>query len=354
MGFITTCKTDLYFNDSLIVNTPYHFRDEYNDPRLKNSGPLYIQAGKKYSVRLEAGETYGVAEVELVWSVPRDDQAGKLMSEAIEIAKKADAVVMCMGLSARLEGEEMDVEIQGFHRGDRTRLDLPDIQQMLIKEIYELGKPVVLVLLSGSAIAVNWEDEYLPAILQLWYPGQAGGQALADVIFGDYNPAGRLPVTFYRSVNDLPPFEQYYLTGQTYQYFEGEPLYPFGFGLSYTTFEYSDLKMKNEHKAGNRVEITVTVQNTGDIDGEEVVQVYVKNLNPPYPSSNIKLKEFKRIKLGAGERKNIKFVLPPDAFSVMNDQNETVILPGSYEISVGGGQPRTVAGTLQETLTLVE
>jgi beta-glucosidase len=354
LGFITTCKTDLYLNDSLIVNTTYHFRDEYNDPRLKKSGPVFLEEGKKYKIRLEAGETYGVADVELVWSVPEDDPSGELMGEAIQIAQKADLIVMCMGLSARVEGEEMDIEIPGFHRGDRTRLDLPDVQQELIKKIHALGKPVVLVLLSGSAIALNWEDDNLPAILQAWYPGQAGGQAIADVLFGNYNPAGRLPVTFYRSVDDLPSFEQYYLTKQTYRYFEGEPLYHFGYGLSYTTFEYIDLKVNAEQKAGDNVIISVNVKNTGNMDGEEVIQVYVKNLDPPFPTSNIKLSEFKRIKLKAGESGTVKFGLTTDAFSVINEKNETVVLPGSFEISVGGGQPGTGIASLQAKITLVE
>ncbi len=354
LGFITTCKTDMYLNDSLIVNTPYHFRDEYNDPRLKKSGPLYMEAGKKYRIRVEAGETYGVAQVELVWSVPCKDLSRELKSEALQIAKKADIVVMCMGLSARLEGEQMEVEIEGFKGGDRTTLDLPGVQQELIKEVQALGKPVVLVLLGGSAIAVDRENDQIPAILHAWYPGQAGGQAIADVIFGDYNPGGRLPVTFYRSVDDLPPFDQYHLTGHTYQYFKGEALYPFGYGLSYTTFGYSDLKVKKKHKAGDDVVVTVNVNNTGNVDGEEVVQVYVKNLNPPFPTANIKLSGFKRIRLIAGELKKVKFVLASDAFSVINDENEKVVLPGNFEISAGGGQPRTGVVTLESRITLVE
>jgi beta-glucosidase len=146
-----------------------------------------------------------------------------------------------MGITPRMEGEEMDVLIDGFRGGDRTRIDLPDVQQQLIKEIYALGKPVVLVLLNGSALAVNWENEKIPAIVEAWYPGQAAGQAIADVLFGDYNPAGRLPVTFYKSVADLPPFDEYKISNQTYRYYTGTPLYPFGYGLSYTTFQYADL-----------------------------------------------------------------------------------------------------------------
>ncbi len=199
IGIITTCKVDLYLNDSIIANTKYHFRDEYGDPRLSKSNSIYLEAGKRYKLKVEAGETYGDAQVQLVWAVPKDNPKEELKKKALEIAKQADAVIMCLGLTARLEGEEMDIEIDGFDRGDRTRLDLPQVQEELIKEIAGLGKPVVLVLLNGSALAVNWEEENIPAIVEAWYPGQAAGTAIADVIFGDYNPGGRLPVTFYKS-----------------------------------------------------------------------------------------------------------------------------------------------------------
>ena len=190
--------------------------------------------------------------------------------DAIEKAKQSDAVVMVMGLSPSIEGEEMDVNIEGFKGGDRTDIALPKPQEQLIKDIQALGKPVVLVLMGGSAIAVNWASENTPAILQAWYPGQFGGTAIADVLFGDYNPAGRLPVTFYKSVDQLPPFDDYKMEGHTYRYFRGEPLYPFGYGLSFTKFAYSNLKLAKKVEAGANVRVSAVVQNTGTVAGDEV------------------------------------------------------------------------------------
>lgn len=211
--------------------------------------------------------------MQLLWSIPDDYEA-----QALEVAKKADVVVAVMGLSPTLEGEEMPVDTEGFVGGDRTDIQLPRPQAELLKRIQALGKPVVLVLLSGSALAINWAAEHIPAILEIWYPGQAGGDALADVLFGDYNPAGRLPVTFYKSVDDLPPFEDYQMAGRTYRYFRGEPLFPFGYGLSYTMFKYENLDIdQSEVKVGGQVAISVDVTNSGDRPGDEVVQLYVRH-----------------------------------------------------------------------------
>ena len=236
-------------------------------------------------------------------------------------------------------------------------MDLPDVQQELIKEIYALGKPVILVLLNGSALAVNWEDQNIPAIIEAWYTGQAAGTAIADVLFGDYNPGGRLPVTFYKSVNDLPSFEQYDLTSQTYRYFKGKPLYPFGYGLSYTSFGYDNLKINSEYETGDTVNLSVDLKNTGEVAGDEVVQVYISNLDAPVPVPIRSLKGFKRIHLKPGEVKTVNFVILPEAFSIINDENERVILPGNFELFVGGGQPEskgTEAGVnvLKANLTL--
>jgi beta-glucosidase len=263
LGIITTCKVKLYLDDSLVAFTSYHFRDEYNDPRLRKSNSIRLEAGKKYKLRVEAGESYGDARVQLVWSRQGTNTREELRQEALAAARQADAVVLCMGLSARLEGEEMDVNIDGFKGGDRTNLDLPKVQEDLIREIAALGKPVVLVLLNGSALSINWEDQHIPAILEAWYPGQAAGQAIADVLFGDYNPAGRLPLTFYKDVKDLPAFGDYTMAGRTYRYFKGEPLYPFGYGLSYTRFQYSNLQIAKTARSGDTVRVTVNVKNTG-------------------------------------------------------------------------------------------
>ncbi len=339
LGVITTCKVNMYLNDSLIVNTAYHFRDEYSDPRLSKSRQVVLNAGKKYRIRIEAGESYNEAQVQLVWAKPERNRRNELKAEALQVAGKSDIIIMFMGISARLEGEEMNIEIEGFRGGDRTRIDLPDVQQELIREIYALGKPVILVLLNGSALAINWENEHIPAILEAWYPGQAAGQAIADVLFGDYNPAGRLPVTFYKSTEDLPPFEEYRMTGQTYRYFRGTPLYPFGFGLSYTTFQYSALKVAKSFQSGDSLQVSVTVQNSGKMAGDEVVQLYVSNLNAAVPVPVRSLKGFKRIHLLPGEEKTIFFSLPPDAFSVIDENFQKVVVPGRFNLFVGGHQP---------------
>ena len=265
----------------------------------------------------------------------------ELKAEALEIARKADIVIMCMGITPRLEGEEMRVTVEGFRGGDRTRIDLPDIQQQLIKDIHALGKPVVLVLLNGAALAINWEKENIPAIIETWYGGQATGQALADVIFGDYNPGGRLPVTFYKSVEDLPPFEDYKMDNRTYRYFRGEPLYAFGYGLSYTTFKYSNYRVKRQMGTESTVNVSVTVKNTGKMAGDEVVQLYVSVLNAKVPVPIRSLKGFKRVYLEPGESKKVEFSLPPDSFSIIDESFTRVVRPGKFLIVVGGHQPLT-------------
>jgi beta-glucosidase len=339
LGVNTTCKTSVYLNDSLVAFTSYHFRDEYSDPRLRKSGQIRLEAGKTYKIRIEAGESYGDAQVQLMWAKPGINKRQVLKKEALEAAAKADVVVLCMGLSSRLEGEQLDLDIDGFLGGDRTRLDLPVQQQELIKAIYGLGKPVVLVLLNGSALAVNWENENLPAILEAWYPGQAAGQAIADVLFGDYNPGGRLPVTFYKSADDLPSFDDYAMAGKTYRYFKGTPLYPFGYGLSYTTFQYSNLKMAATCHAGDSVRVTVDVKNTGNLAGDEVVELYMTDMDAPVPVPLHSLKGFRRIHLNAGETQTVTFVMDPNAFSIINNDQERVIVPGRFTIFVGGHQP---------------
>jgi beta-glucosidase len=249
-----------------------------------------------------------------VWAPPHTGYE----EEALQVARQADAIVMFLGLSPRLEGEEMKVQVEGFSGGDRVRLGIPRVQEALLQKVTGLGKPVVLVLLNGSAVAVNWAREHVPAIVELWYPGQAGGTALADVLFGDYNPAGRLPVTFYKSEDQLPAFDDYSMKGRTYRYFEGEPLYPFGYGLSYTTFTYAGLKAPSAARVGDPVKVSVEVRNSGKRDGEEVVQLYVK-----HPGVVRELQGFERVALRAGERKTVEFAI-----------KRTVT--GEIGISVGG------------------
>ena len=293
-----------------------------------------------------------------VAGMPGQKPAAELKAEALEVAKKANVVIMCMGITPRLEGEEMRVNIDGFKGGDRTRIDLPDVQQELIKEIYALGKPIVLVLLNGSALAINWEKDNIPAILESWYGGQAAGQAIADVIFGDYNPGGRLPVTFYKSVNDLPAFNDYNMKNRTYRYFTGEPLFPFGYGLSYTTFAYSKLQVKSHVNKGDSLKITVNVKNTGKVAGDEVVQLYLANRGATVPVPVHALKAFKRISLLPGETKAVVLSVPPDAFSVIDNNNKKVILPGKFQVFVGGRQPdhqamKGESGILKSVITVL-
>jgi len=285
---------EVYLNGKLLVE-----RDNVHE-RGYEYETVDLEAGKLYPIRVDFHEVHGDADIKLVWAPPH----GSYEDEALKIAKQADVVLMVLGLSPRLEGEEMRVKVDGFSGGDRVKLDIPRVQEELLQRVSAVGKPVVLVLMNGSAVAVNWAREHVPAIVELWYPGQAGGTALADVLFGDYNPGGRLPVTFYKSEEQLPAFDDYSMKGRTYRYFEGEPLFPFGYGLSYTTFKYSNLHAPEEAHAGSAVKVSVEVQNTGKRAGDEVVQLYVK-----HPGVVRELQGFQRVPLRPGERKTVEFAL---------------------------------------------
>jgi beta-glucosidase len=280
-----------------------------------------------------------------LWSRPDIDYE----AQALEAVENAEVVIAVMGLSPNLEGEEMAVHVEGFAGGDRTDIKLPRPQEELLKRIHALGKPVVLVLLNGSALAVNWAAEHVPAIVEAWYPGQAGGEALADVLFGDYNPAGRLPVTFYKSVEDLPPFVDYQMEGRTYRYFRGEPLFAFGHGLSYTTFEFDNLHVSHsEIKAGSTVAVSVDVTNSGDRAGDEVVQLYTRHSAAPSPRPIKELKGFKRFSLEAGERKTMTFTLSTDQLASWDEGGQWMVLPGTVEVMVGdSSQHLPLSGTFE-------
>jgi beta-glucosidase len=237
--------------------------------------------------------------------------------------------------------------------GDRTNIDLPRPQVELLKQVHALGKPMVLVLMNGSALAVNWAAEHIPAIIEAWYPGQAGGQAIADVLFGDFNPGGRLPVTFYRSVDDLPPFDDYRMEGHTYRYFRGEPLFPFGHGLSYTSFTYTDMWLSSENlKPGDSLTVRVKVTNTGKRAGNEVVQLYVTDVDASVPVPIRQLQGFERIYLNAGETTTVAFNLMPHQLAVVDDAGKQTVEPGQFQISVGGRQP-TPEDLVQEASDIV-
>ena len=276
-----------------------------------------------------------------MWGIP-----GREEREAVNAARSADLVVMVVGLSARIEGEEMKVQADGFSGGDRTSLDLPAPQERLLEAVCATGKPVVLVLTSGSALAVNWADAHVPAILEAWYPGESGGTAVAGALAGDFSPAGRLPVTFYKSVADLPPFESYAMKGRTYRYFEGEPLYPFGYGLSYTSFHYSNARALTTPDGGAHVAVEVT--NTGEMGSDEVVQLFLSHQG--VASAPLReLAGFRRVHLERHETKVVEFELRSRDVSIVDDSGvrSGVVPTGEVGVWVGGGQPHARAGLVE-------
>src|SRR5947209_728589 len=303
------------------------------------TGEVTLEAGKSYDLKMEYYESKLGAVAKLVWQPPAAT-SGSPYDEAVKVAKQADAVVLVLGLSSQLEGEEMTVREPGFLGGDRTDIGLPARQQALLESVAATGKPVVLVLLNGSALSVNWADANVAGIVEAWYPGEEGGAAIADVLFGDYNPGVRLPVTFYRSVAQLPPFDDYRMQGRTYRYFKGDPLYPFGFGLSYTRFEYGGLKVSARSvKAGEGVQVSAYVRNVGAREGEEVVELYVAHVATSVPVPIRSLGGVSRISLKPGERRSVSFTLTPEQLSVIDDAGRRVAEPGEFSITVGGKQP---------------
>jgi beta-glucosidase len=307
IGLLGTVKYALYLDDSLVLKSVFPPRnDEPNRAFFPTTAAVRLEAGRTYRIRVEGAESYGVASLQLLWAPPSE----MLEADAVRAAKQADVVVLCLGITSRLEGEEMRIRTAGFVGGDRTSLDLPAPQQRLLERIVAVGKPTVLVLLNGSALAVNWAQDHVPAVLEAWYPGQAGGTAIADVLFGRYNPGGRLPVTFYRSAADIPPFDDYAMAGRTYRFFRGAPLYPFGFGLSYTTFGYGRLRTSADTLRGSdTVTVSVDVTNTGARAGDEVVQLYVRHLGSKVPRPVHDLRGYRRVTLRPHETRTVRFPL---------------------------------------------
>lgn len=302
---------------------------------------LKIKKGERKKLVMEYFQRDGSAFVRL-----RAGQRKKTDFEALtKQLSDADAIIYVGGISPQLEGEEMKVNYPGFDGGDRTTILLPGVQTALMQALAKANKPLIYVNLSGSAIAFPWEDQNVPAIIQAWYGGQSAGDALADVLFGDYNPGGRLPVTFYKSDADLPGFKEYGMANRTYRYFKGAPLYPFGYGLSYTTFNYAALKLPKASFANKGVTVSTTLKNTGKTAGEEVAQIYVS-----YPDLKGKapirtLKGFKRVSLQAGESKNISFILSPEDLMLVDENGNSYLPKGKLAISIGGGQPENKIGT---------
>jgi beta-glucosidase len=297
--------------------------------------PAELEAGKKYKVEVLYKNYAGDALIQLLWAVPRPN----IKDLAVIAAKESDAVILVLGLSQRLEGEEMSIKIDGFSGGDRTNLNLPLVQEQLLDAVVATGKPVIVILANGGAISANTAQEKASAVLLAGYGGQQGGNAVADVLFGDYNPAGRLPVTYYKSVDQIPAFENYDMAGKTYRFFAKEPLYPFGYGLSYTSFKYSNFTIPEKIVAGEKVYVKVTVTNTGKVSGDEVVELYLTEEKATTPRPIRQLEGFTRVFLNPGESKVVELKLEPRQFSIINNKGKRVIEPGYFTISVGGKQP---------------
>lgn len=273
-------------------------------------------------------------------------------------AKGADLVIFIGGISPQLEGEEMPVSKDGFAGGDRTSIALPAIQTRVMKALTAKKIPTVLVMMTGSALAIPWEAEFIPSILNAWYGGQYGGEAVADVLFGNYNPSGRLPVTFYEKDADLPDFSSYDMTGRTYRYFKGKALYPFGYGLNYTDFGYSTLQLPKTCKVTDKeIRIEVTVTNKGKVTGDEVAQLYISHLNQNVLVPITSLKGFKRIHLNVGESKRISFLLSAKDLACVDENGNLVMIPGDISIYVGGSAPVVTSavplGGLKKVMTMI-
>jgi beta-glucosidase len=314
-----------------IVEAPVTFRDERPHP-----------------IRLEYLHKTGSAGVDLTWQAP----AAVLRNEAVDAAKKSEVTIALVGLSPSLEGEEMPVKLAGFSGGDRTSIDLPAAQEGLLQALAATGKPLVLVLQNGSALAVNWAQKNASAILEAWYPGEEGGTAIAETLAGDNNPAGRLPLTFYSSLSQVPPFEDYSMRGRTYRYFADRPLYGFGFGLSYTSFAYKDLKIAPlRAKPGESVAVEGEVTNTGAMAGDEVVELYLTQPKAFETPLRV-LAGFKRVHLGPGESAHVSITIDPRSLGQVDEKGNRVIVAGEYTVSLGGAQPQEASSVQTGTFNI--
>ena len=308
-----------------------------------DSGRVHLEKGKKVAIKINFGVMDGNApHAELIYAKVNNTPS----PEAVAAAKDADVVIAVVGITSSLEGEEMPVTEPGFLGGDRTSIDLPQPEEDLVEAVAATGKPLAVVLTNGSALAVNWINAHANAIVEAWYPGEEGGAAVAETLSGKNNPAGRLPVTFYSGVSELPNFEDYGMANRTYRYYTGKPLFPFGYGLSYTTFQYSGLSLSTQTvAAGQPVGADVTVTNTGKLAGDEAVQVYVK-----FPEVKgapvVALRGFQRVHLEAGASQKVHFELKNRDLEMVTEDGNPIIAPGDYTVSIGGGQPNTAAQTV--------
>ena len=310
---------------------------------------IKLEKGHKYALKAEYFQAEGDAIAQMVWSTELLD---KPIDEAVAAAKKADVVIAVVGITSDLEGEEMNVQVEGFKGGDRTSLDLPKEEEQLLEAVKATGKPLIVVLMSGSALSVNWADKNANAVLQAWYSGEEGGTAIADTLAGVNNPSGRLPLTFYTGVSDLPPFEDYSMKNRTYRYFTGKPLYPFGHGLSYSKFEYSNLKLSaSQLQAGDSLRVDAHVKNNSQRDGDEVVEIYLTF--PKVPGAPLRaLRGFTRVHIAAGEAAHVRLDLNKRDLSMVDENGNRIVSPGSYTLSVGGGQPGTSAPVAEAAFTI--
>ncbi len=307
-------------------------------------GRIHLEKGHKVALTINYGSMNGKRHAELIWEKANSGPS----PEAIAAAKNADAIIAVVGITSQLEGEEMPVTEPGFLGGDRTSLDMPQPEEELVEAVAATGKPLAVVLVNGSALAVNWINSHANAILEAWYPGEEGGTAVADTLSGKNNPAGRLPVTFYTGVDQLPNFEDYGMANRTYRYFSGKPLYAFGYGLSYTAFQYSDLSLQTQTVgAGQPLVADVTVTNTGKVEGDEVVQAYLK-FPPVKGAPDIALRGFKRIHLEPGASQKVHFELKGRDLGMVTEDGNPIVAQGDYSISIGGGQPDTGAPVATE------
>ncbi len=320
----------LYLDGRLLLD---HWQP--SDRLRADSVSVELEAGRAYDVKMEYYDGERDAGVRLAWNMPG---AKPPFEEALDAARGADAVVFVGGLTGDVEGEEMTVNYPGFAGGDRIDMRLPSTQRKLLEALHATGKPVVLVLTTGSALAIDWAKQNLPAILVAWYPGQRGGNAVADVLFGDTNPAGRLPVTFYKADEKLPAFDDYAMKGRTYRYFGGEPLFPFGHGLSYTDFAYSGLRLDRSNAGPKeQVRVSLKVKNTGQRAGEEVVQLYLHPLQPKRERALKDLRGFERLNLQPGEEREVSFTFTPEAALRHYDAERKAyaVDAGAYEVQLG-------------------
>jgi len=330
----------MWFDGKLIVDHPVPF--EF----IEKTVSVSLTKGHRYPVKVEFLK--GGFLTKMVWQLAGKDP----MIEATSAAQKADVIVAVVGITSRLEGEEMKGAVPVFRGGDRTSLNLPEEESALLGALKGTGKPLVVVLMNGSALAVNWANDHANAILDAWYSGEEGGTAIAETLAGVNNPAGRLPVTFYKGTEQLPEFEDYNMKNRTYRYFTGEPLYPFGYGMSYSTYEYSGLKLSNSPlQAGSPVDVDVDVKNASKRDGDEVVQVYISF--PKLAGAPLKaLRGFTRVHLKAGEQQHVKLTLSPRDLSYVNEAGDRFVSTGDYLITVGGGQPGTQAAHAETHLAI--